>query len=79
MRNILTSSRSHHDITEVETLPHFYSSEVEMEATVLYSRGDEVVVMDPVTYREVTLKIPKGWKETPVIRVLRVDEAIYLL
>jgi len=79
LRNIITSSRSYHDITEVETLPHFYSSEVEMEATVLYSRGDEVVVMDPVTYREVTLKIPKGWKETPVIRVLRVDEAMYLL
>lgn len=79
LKNIETRREESVEISSVETLAHYPSKEVEMEATVLYTSEQEIVIMDPVSFTEVNIKKPPGWKRRESVKVVRIDGGIYLL
>ncbi len=49
------------------------------EATVISSSGSEIQVMDPRNYSTVDLRVPDGFEAGDTVRVVNIDDVLYLV
>lgn len=79
LKNMQTQREESVEISAVGGLTHYPREEVEMEATVLYTSDEEITIMDPVSFAEVCIKKPPEWGKKDVVRIVRIEEDVYLL